>query len=227
MEINKEFLGKLFEQAVENPRLRQSYDLRGFLSMFEFWHEQAVGTSLCHSQYGVIVLVHDEVHFPVTKSFAVSFCRPFMDADAVTYVGSLRFLSFPGFSCIFHLVAAVSCKFSRLIITYEFVDGLVGYAYAFYSQEAWDLFGRPLLVLDQLLYLPTHFGFDGAITRSATFFTFCALVCLCPNVFAVLGWITLDFSADSWFWYFYCLRNGLVRLVLLYSQMDCVSLLTG
>ena len=28
MEINKEYLGKLFEQAVENPRLRQSYDLR-------------------------------------------------------------------------------------------------------------------------------------------------------------------------------------------------------
>lgn len=28
MEIKKEFLGKLFEQAVENPRLRQSYDLR-------------------------------------------------------------------------------------------------------------------------------------------------------------------------------------------------------
>ena len=28
MEINKEFLGKLFERAVENPRLRQSYDLR-------------------------------------------------------------------------------------------------------------------------------------------------------------------------------------------------------
>ena len=28
MNINKEFLGKLFQQAVENPRLRQSYDLR-------------------------------------------------------------------------------------------------------------------------------------------------------------------------------------------------------
>ena len=28
MEINKEFLGKLFEQAVANPRLRQNYDLR-------------------------------------------------------------------------------------------------------------------------------------------------------------------------------------------------------
>ena len=28
MEINKDFLGKLFEQVVENPRLRQSYDLR-------------------------------------------------------------------------------------------------------------------------------------------------------------------------------------------------------
>lgn len=28
MEINKNFLGKLFEQAVENPRLRQSFDLR-------------------------------------------------------------------------------------------------------------------------------------------------------------------------------------------------------
>lgn len=28
MEIEKEFLGKLFEQATENPRLRQNYDLR-------------------------------------------------------------------------------------------------------------------------------------------------------------------------------------------------------
>ena len=28
MEINKDFLGKLFEEAVENPRLRQNYDLR-------------------------------------------------------------------------------------------------------------------------------------------------------------------------------------------------------
>ena len=28
MEINKNFLGKLFEQAVANPRLRQNYDLR-------------------------------------------------------------------------------------------------------------------------------------------------------------------------------------------------------
>ena len=28
MEINKDFLGKLFERAVENPRLRQNFDLR-------------------------------------------------------------------------------------------------------------------------------------------------------------------------------------------------------
>lgn len=28
MEINKELLGRLFEQAVENPRLRQNFDLR-------------------------------------------------------------------------------------------------------------------------------------------------------------------------------------------------------
>ena len=28
MEFNKDFLGKLFEQATMNPRLRQSFDLR-------------------------------------------------------------------------------------------------------------------------------------------------------------------------------------------------------
>lgn len=28
MEFNKEFLDKLFEQAIENPRLRQNFDLR-------------------------------------------------------------------------------------------------------------------------------------------------------------------------------------------------------
>ena len=28
MELNKEFLGKLFEQAMSNPRLRQNFDLR-------------------------------------------------------------------------------------------------------------------------------------------------------------------------------------------------------
>ena len=32
MEINKDFLGKLFEQAVENPRLRQNFDLRTSLA---------------------------------------------------------------------------------------------------------------------------------------------------------------------------------------------------
>lgn len=30
MEFNKDFLGKLFEQATMNPRLRQSFDLRTF-----------------------------------------------------------------------------------------------------------------------------------------------------------------------------------------------------
>ena len=28
MEFDKEFLDKLFEQAMENPRLRQNFDLR-------------------------------------------------------------------------------------------------------------------------------------------------------------------------------------------------------
>ena len=28
MEFDKDFLGKLFEQAVTNPRLRQNFDLR-------------------------------------------------------------------------------------------------------------------------------------------------------------------------------------------------------
>ena len=79
---------------------------------------------------GIVVLVHDEVHFPVSKALAVSFCRPFMDADAVAYVGSLRFLSFSGLSFILHLVAAVPCKFSRLILAYELIDSFVGYAYA-------------------------------------------------------------------------------------------------
>ena len=84
-------------------------------------------------------------------------------------------------------MAAVSCKFSRLILTYELIDSFVGYAYAILCQYASYLFGRPLLILDQLLYLPTHFWLDSAITWSATFFTFGALVSLYPNVFAVLG----------------------------------------
>ena len=135
----------------------------------------------------MVVLVHDEVHFPVSKAFAVSFCWPFMDADAVTYVGSLRFLSFSGLSFILHLVAAIPCKFSRLILAYELIDSFVGYAYAILCQYASYLFGRPLLILDQLLYLPTHFWFDGAIAWSATFLASGALVSLYPNVFAVLG----------------------------------------
>ena len=87
----------------------------------------------------------------------------------------------------FHLVAAASCQFSHLIIAYELVDGFVGYAYASLCQYADYLVGGPLFVLDKLLYPPTQFGFDGAITWSATFLTFGALVCLYPNVFAVLG----------------------------------------
>ena len=104
--------------------------------MFEFCHEQEVGASLYHGQDGMVFLVHDEVHLPVPEAFAVCLYRPLMDADAVTYVGSLRLLSFPGLSGIFHLMSAVSRKYSRLILSYELVDGFVGYAYAFFSQEA-------------------------------------------------------------------------------------------
>ena len=32
MEFDKEFLDKLFEQAMENPRLRQNFDLRTLVS---------------------------------------------------------------------------------------------------------------------------------------------------------------------------------------------------
>ena len=36
MEINKDFLGKLFEQAVVNPRLRQNFDLRTSLLVTDY-----------------------------------------------------------------------------------------------------------------------------------------------------------------------------------------------
>ena len=44
---------------------------------------------------------------------------------------------------------------------------------------------------------PAQFWFDCTVTRSATLSAFCALISLYPNVFAVLGGITLDFATDS------------------------------
>ena len=35
MEINKELLDNLFEQAKENPRLRQNFDLRNIVSRYQ------------------------------------------------------------------------------------------------------------------------------------------------------------------------------------------------
>ena len=71
----------------------------------------------------MVVLVHDKVHLPITETLTVGFRRAFMYAYAVAYVGSLSLLSFSGFSCVFHLVAAVACKLSRLILTYKLIDG--------------------------------------------------------------------------------------------------------
>ena len=105
----------------------------------------------CH-----FVIVGDGTEYPKLEAF-VNECRPKAvsvfrrlpkeDYDRLADACDVG-LIFLDFSCIFHLVAAVSCKFSRLIITYEFVDGFVGYAYAFLCQYAGYLFGGPLLVLD-------------------------------------------------------------------------------
>ena len=68
-----------------------------------------------------------------------------MDAHSVGYVGGLGRSDSMGMAPVFHPVARVAGKFSRLVLPYHLIDLLVGYALALQRQIAGDLLRRPLL----------------------------------------------------------------------------------
>ena len=95
------------------PFVRQKQPPHGFrhrsglLSLFEFLHEQEVRAPFRQRQDGVAVLVHDEVHLPISETTAVGFHRTLVYAYAVTDVRSLGFMPAGGLALIFHLMAAM------------------------------------------------------------------------------------------------------------------------
>ena len=57
--------------------------------MFESLHEQEVCAPFREREYGIAILVHDEIHFSVPETLPVGFCRTIVYACAVTDVRGL------------------------------------------------------------------------------------------------------------------------------------------
>ncbi len=79
--------------------------------------------------------VYNQIHFPVTESFAVSFSRSLMYADAVRDIFHSRLycrVTFP----MFHAMPCVRCEFSGLIRSDGLIDTLMGDSYVLKSQNS-------------------------------------------------------------------------------------------
>ena len=206
------------------------YGLRhafGHLSVLEFCHEQEYCAALYHGEDAVLVLVHDEVHLPVSEAFAVGLWRALVYAHAVLDVGGLRLVLVRGAPVVLHLVPAVLGQLARLICPYELVDGLMGDLHALLLQIAGDLGWRPLLVHDELLDTPDELRGLPAVAWLTVAALHGLLMRLLEVITAVTSTVAFKLTADGRFTYSNRFGDGLLCTTLLSFQINVVPLLRG
>ena len=195
--------------------------------MLELLHEEAVAASLHKREDGVVVLVHDEVHLPVSKACPVGLFGPLMDAHAVLDVGCPRLMLLGVFPVVFHLVAAVPGKLSRIISPYHGIDGLMGDVVPLLPQPSGYLLGGPLLLGQQLPRTPLQGVADGAVARSAVAAAFCLFLRPEEVITAVPAAVALYLTADGRFIHSNRFRDGFLCTTLLSFHINVVPLRLG
>ena len=139
--------------------------------------------------------VDDKIHLKVTEASAVCLGRPVVYACAAWYVGG-----FSGFAFAFRpssevRMSAVAAQFPAFIGVYDIVDGLHGHGNAFFCQHATDLFRRPLVVDNHLLYAPDKHAVEFPVGGGTLSASKCFCMSLFPQIVAFFGGIALEFAA--------------------------------
>ena len=120
-----------------------------------------------------------------------------MDTDApgnILYFGGAVRTSMP---VVFHLMAAVRGEFSAFIGTditvYEFVRDIL----SAFLHVCRNLFGRPVLILQQIQRLPYYGRIFRAVGCRPLPSFHCFRVSLVPQIVALLSGVPSDFTAES------------------------------
>ena len=120
----------------------------GLLAVSEFLHDQEIDAALCHCQDGIAVLVHYQVHLPVSESLLVGLPWTLVDADPVPDTWGYGLMPVGRSTAVFHPMPAVPDQLPTCILADHLVDGFMGNAGSLLRQIAGYLFGRPLLLND-------------------------------------------------------------------------------
>ena len=159
----------------------------GMLAFGQPLHEYHVGASLGKCQDGPLaVLANYGVHLPVSETCPVGFCRALVDAYAVRDI--LYFCSPVGsyMTVVFHLVPTVRGEFSALVGTDMTIYQLVGYILATAFHIRRYLFGRPVILLQQIQGFPNDCGILCMVGCGTLTAIHCLCVSLIPQIVALI-----------------------------------------
>ena len=118
-------------------------------------------------------------------------------------------------------------KFAAFVLANHRINGFMGDAYTLLLQTAGYLPWRPLIVPYQFNDAPSQHIVQPSVARRMTQAGPCHVVGFVPYILAVRRGVTSYFTAYRRFVDSYGAGNHLQSLTLLFSQVNCVPLLTG
>ncbi len=221
-----------YRQDVPPVRVQEPYgglrDPVRVLPVWEALHQQVVLAPLAEGDDSTLAALPDyQVHLPVAEASAVGLRGPLVDADPVRDVRGLRLAGDLLMAAILEPVAAVQTELAALVGPYPRIYAFVRYLNSFLVKISGDLSRRPVLIPQKSQRLPYHAVRQRPVPRQVTPAVLCPFVSCRPAVFAVAVAVALQLPADCGFVHSDLPSNGCLAPAFLFSQIYCISLLTG
>ena len=200
----------------------------GLAALRQTLHDEVVPAPLAQGQYRTLLsLSHYQVHLPVAEPPPVRLRRPAMDAYPAGYVRDPRRTATLPVPPVLHLVTAMAPQLSAAVLPDHLVDPFMRYRHSLPLQPARYLLRRPVLAHQQPPRLSQHLCGRLPVPSTPLPPLLRPLVGYAPPVPPLAVAVPPHLPAycapvDS-----YLPGNGRLRPSLLYSQIDCVSLLPG
>ena len=205
--------------------------LRHFLRVLNIrqpFHYKVVPAPLAQGQNrALLAFPKYQVHLPVTEPLPVRFARTIVDANPVRDVGRFRRPIALLVTPVLHPVAAVLLQFPALVCADHLIYPLVRQPDTVLQQIPGYLLRRPLLRQQQPPRLMQHRCRCRPVPHCPLTPVQRPLVRYRPPILPLAVAVPADFSAYCALVDTYLPSNGRLCPSLLYSQIDCVSLLPG
>ena len=112
------------------------------LSLRQPYHKEVVFRAFAQGQYGTLLsLPYDKIHFPISKTTAVGFCRPVVYACSVWNIAHLGLPDNFDMMPVFQFMAVMVAESTAFVTPYPLVNCLMGDIFRFHGEVTGNLPG--------------------------------------------------------------------------------------